>query len=394
MLLGLRVPFQQRTFYFVGIFWLLALTVGVYRYFGPRSKLLEPVVSYELFNNLEVDVKTKRIFTVCNPTQEIVTGDEGIPNNKQWSLKGLLVLIRHGDRGPLQHIKNISNINCGTPDNDLITSYKSYLHNLTSAGRVSWIGPGSFHGFPLLPSHEKQCQLGQLTMQGVNQLLHLGHVLKQTYKNIWPRLLNLTQYEISVYSTRYRRTFQSALAFLYGLISPETLTRIAILESQSMYFCFKDCGCQVTEKYLKLVQKDISNRLKSHPAISGLAESTGKMIFSSLATNKRHDEDPHAIKDALLTYVCHGSKLPCVSARNCIKRQNIVGIFAYTDWVSHQKWKNFNWRRLCLLRSYGLIRHIVSQMLAMVHILYYIQVMIIHLSTSQPLSVFKMTHYF
>lgn len=88
-------------------------------------------------------------------------------------------------------------------------------------------------------------------MRGVSQLLQLGHILKQNYITIWPKLTNLSHHEISVYSTRYRRTFQSALAFLYGLISHDTLTKLTIQESQSMYFCFKDCGCQISDKYTK-----------------------------------------------------------------------------------------------------------------------------------------------
>lgn len=88
-------------------------------------------------------------------------------------------------------------------------------------------------------------------MQGVSQLLTLGHILKSSYSSVWPKLSNLTNSEVAVYSTRYRRTFQSALPFLYGLIPTETLTKLNIIESQSMSFCFKDCGCPITDKYLK-----------------------------------------------------------------------------------------------------------------------------------------------
>lgn len=128
-----------------------------------------------------------------------------------------------------------------------------YLHNLTVSGRVSWTGPGPFHGFPLLPTHPRQCQLGQLTMQGISQLLKLGSILHDSYSAVWPKLKTLGAKEILVYSTRYRRTFQSALAFLYSFAPRETLTKLIIYESQSMYFCFKDCGCPVSEKLWKSV---------------------------------------------------------------------------------------------------------------------------------------------
>lgn len=88
-------------------------------------------------------------------------------------------------------------------------------------------------------------------MQGVSQLLTLGQILRQSYSYIWPKLMNLTQSEVAVFSTRYRRTFQSALPLLFGLIPQETLSKINIVESQSMSFCFKDCGCPITDKYMK-----------------------------------------------------------------------------------------------------------------------------------------------
>lgn len=129
--------------------------------------------------------------------------------------------------------------------------FQSYLHNVTISGRAPWTGPGPFHDFPLLPTHPRQCQLGQLTMQGISQLLKLGQILRDSYIHVWPKIATLTPNEVLVYTTRYRRTFQSALSFLFGLIPTETLSKLTIFESQSMNFCFKDCGCPITEKLSK-----------------------------------------------------------------------------------------------------------------------------------------------
>lgn len=49
--------------------------------------------------------------------------------------------------------------------------------------------------------------------------------------------------------------------------------------------------------------------------------------------------------------------------KKIFRRQNVAGIFAYTDWVNYQKWRNRSWQKFCLLKSYGLIKHIVQQML-------------------------------
>lgn len=156
-------------------------------------------------------------------------------------------------------------------------------------------------------------------MQGVSQLLTLGHILKQSYVYIWPKLANLSSSEVAVFSTRYRRTFQSALAFLYGLIPPDTLAKVGVVESQSMSFCYKDCGCPITDKYMKKVKQAINHQLKYHPAVSILAESTGRSIFSPGAEQGTYGSDPHVVRDSLLAYVCHNSGLPCESPTNCVK---------------------------------------------------------------------------
>ncbi|KAF5270655.1 hypothetical protein FQA39_LY01393 [Lamprigera yunnana] len=346
--------------------WILLLVGGIYKFLEPKPKHSVPV-DVARYHNPLIDIKIKRIYKICNLPENIAVGDEGIFESKQWILKGLLILIRHGDRGPLQHVTNISNINCGYKENDLLLkSYQEYLRNLTALGKISWIGSGSFHNFPILPMHTTQCQIGQLTMQGIMQLLKLGHVLRSSYIGIWPKLLNLTQSDINIYSTRYRRTFQSVLALLYTFITGELLTKVVIYESQSMSFCFKDCGCPNADKFYRMLKKEISRQLQLHPAVTLLAETTGRSIFFPGSEQGSLGGDPHSVRDALLTYICHSSNLPCNNLHNCVKKQNVAGIFTYTDWVNYQKWTNLNWKRYCLLKSYGLIKHIVSQMLHMV----------------------------
>ncbi|CAG9865444.1 unnamed protein product [Phyllotreta striolata] len=352
--------------YILMTLWILLIVVGIYKFLESKQKLTETEVSSASYTNLALDAKTKRIFRICNFPEDISTGDEGAIRGSKWYLKGLIILLRHGDRGPLQHIKKISSINCGTENSEILSSYKAYLRNQSLPGKVSWAGPGPFHNFPFLPVHPTQCHLGQLTMQGIFQLLKLGNLLKSNYEDIWAKLSTLKPSEVLVYSTRYRRTFQSVLAFLFGFIPSDVLEKISIHESQSMSFCFKDCGCPITEKLYRNVKKSISQQLQSHPAVAALAESTGSTLFSINGESTATNADPHFIRDALLTFVCHRNGLPCDSPVNCIRRQNVVGIFTYTDWINYQKWRDRNWKRYCLLKSYGLIRHIVQQMLQMV----------------------------
>lgn len=63
--------------YFFLSVWILILIAAVYKFFDPKQKISEPVVAGELFHNLELDVKTKKIFKVCNLPDGIYAGDEG-----------------------------------------------------------------------------------------------------------------------------------------------------------------------------------------------------------------------------------------------------------------------------------------------------------------------------
>lgn len=72
-------------------------------------------------------------------------------------------------------------------------------------------------------------------------------------------------------------------------------------------------------KHYRKVKQGINHQLKYHPAVSILSEATGRSIFSTGAEQGIFGSDPHAVRDSLLTYVCHGSGLPCENPSNCVK---------------------------------------------------------------------------
>lgn len=283
-----------------------------------------------------------------------------------YTLEGILILLRHGDRGPLSHIRNISSVNCAMSSYTSIRAYSNFLQNISkSPGFSQFLGP--FHNFPLLPANE--CALGQLTLVGVSQLHKLGHVLRMVYGDkLGIGNGSLTNEDIVVYSTRYRRTFQSTLAFLYTFLAPEDLQRIVLKESQSLAFCFNDCVCPAAETYRKIFTVESSEYLNSHPAVMKLVKFVTSIVFEmpheTLASN------PHSLHDALLTYICHNSPLPCLSSAGdqdlCVRAEHVTSLFTYIDWESRQYLKSHNLRKSCLLRAYGLLRNIVSFILHMV----------------------------
>lgn len=121
------------------------------------------------------------------------------------SLEAVLIFIRHGDRGSLSHVRNVSNVNCavdisGGDQEPVLRNLQLMLQNVTSP---QFLGP--FHNLPPFPVLGGECQLGQLTAVGVAQLLKTGVLLRQAYGD---RLGigngSLGPEDILVYSTRYR----------------------------------------------------------------------------------------------------------------------------------------------------------------------------------------------
>ncbi|GLH03316.1 Uncharacterized protein GBIM_09240 [Gryllus bimaculatus] len=389
--LTMKLSSQHRALYCYLILsvWIFLLVAGMYKYIGNEDGTStlkhtgNEMPNRNFPKNLKPDIKMRRIFKLCNPPEEISLGSEGQIHGN-YSLEGVLIFVRHGDRGPLSHVRNISNVNCAgdlvnaeTLDSDIsFRSYEFFLQNLTSPGKTSSFLPqflGPFHGFPLLPPTSGECQLGQMTPVGVVQLLKTGHILRLAYGD---RLGigngSLGTDDMTVYSTRYRRTFQSAVAFLYAFLSAEDFQKVVLKESQSLAFCFNECACPAADKFRHKFSSESNEHFHSHPAVVKLVETAASVVFEM--PDKALVSDPHALGDALLLYVCHNAQLPCIDVgtteklppESCVRMEQVTGLFAYTEWEARQYAKSINLKRSCLLRAYGLVRDIVSHMLRMI----------------------------
>lgn len=362
-------------------------------------------------------------------------------------LQGILLLIRHGVRSSLNHVRDNS-IDCSHENDPLLKKYRAYLMNSTlvsssnsNNGQPAWNRGSSFHGFPMLPADAKICLLGQLTFKGIAQLLHVGEIMKFAYAypldlfkrpatqsangrhanssisdiNVINQILNSG--ELVIYSTRYRRTFQSAMALLFSLLPNERWHNLQIQESHSFAYCFSDCACPYAEQLKKQTSKVKTQDFNRNPAILSLVNWLG----SSMLLQKSQDSsilNPLELRDVLLMYLCHNQELPCQrrnsqhhttalqqqesndiidlddsqqqqqtfektttrqqstidpmpsstlgSTDNCIEKSHIEALLTYTDEYelkeSYNQWKI----QERLLRAYGLMRNIVNYMLKMI----------------------------
>lgn len=144
---------------------------GMYKYIAINGngdpQTFFNVREYNAFVAHEEAMKLEKFQKDCNLPHTIVRQDDGGVLNG-WRLHGVLSIIRHGDRGPMTHVRGINSIDCSRERerNTMLNKYRSFLLNTTTnapAGHYIWNKSGSFHNFPLLPAFPKSCLLGQLT---------------------------------------------------------------------------------------------------------------------------------------------------------------------------------------------------------------------------------------
>lgn len=346
------------------------------------------------------------------------------------------MLIRHGVRASLNHVRD-SSIDCSHENDLMLTKYRNYLLNSTLSGpngnnngHAAWNRQGPFHGFPMLPADTKICLLGQLTYKGISQHLHVGELMKFAYAHSLdlfrkpppaPKtsnasgensLLNLLNSDdIVVYSTRYRRTFQSAMALLYNLLPTDRWQNLQIQESHSLAYCFSDCACPNAENLKRQLSKTKSKDFTSNPQILPLVNWVGTSLLQSQDLSILN---PLELRDVLLMYLCHNQELPCErNARqsttltqqegesndiidlddgqqpvdspttkdddddieeaisnsptdNCIEQNHVETLLTYTNLYELRESNNRLKIMERLLRAYGLMRNIVNYMLKMI----------------------------
>ncbi|MPC29536.1 2-phosphoxylose phosphatase 1 [Portunus trituberculatus] len=212
--------------------------------------------------------RAKKLRHLCNPPDRIQRNQEGVLPS-QYQLSGVVVLLRHGDRGPLIHVRNLSSINCGHHSYGTPT-YKKYVGDILNVSRTN------------------------------------------TYVNF-----------------------------------------VGPFEGRGVSFCGDDCHCEQSDYFDQRYEQERRDYRRSHPGIVDLVHRVNPLV--------RDGEDitsPLVMRDALLSYVCHGASLPCVGGR-CVKVEDVTGLVSYEEWEGRQK-RTSSQRKAAKLKVYGLLKSITG----------------------------------
>ncbi|XP_015916376.1 2-phosphoxylose phosphatase 1 isoform X2 [Parasteatoda tepidariorum] len=302
--------------------------------------------------------KMVKALRYCNPPNDIIPGQEG-KSPVNGSLELVAVIVRHGDRAPLRPIRNQSIINCGTQNSPILLKYLKTLKHLR--GSAKHLFP--FTTFPLHPG-EKHCTSAQMTLLGAHQHLMVGQVLKKAYIEDHGLLgKNWSSDDIKLYSTIYSRTYQSAVAFLFGFLPSFNISNIKIIPSADTRFCMTDyyCNCPLAAQLESQTNKKLKRLLQSHPAVLNLLGRLSPIV--KYHPNHSDILDPFEMFDSLMGYVCHGSHLPCIPGTNkCVTFEHVRNLIAFLDWEGRQFIRDSSNVKAAMLNMQGFFIHLLSSM--------------------------------
>ena len=244
------------------------------------------------------------------------------------------VLLRHGDRMSFVSSGNrISKSEDCLVDTSLMENdgtFKTFVQTMAKFTEAHLHG-NYFQNWDLFPNISF-CPEASLTGVGAIQHLKLGQYLRDKYltqSSIFDNETALTS-QITTYSSETTRTYQSAIAFLFGFLTQSdfNLNYLNISRSDG-YFCphelpkDKNCNCQ----YGEILANKFGNLRKKY-FVSSMKNN--KNILTPFQDYNFGRISPFiALMDVTFVAVCHGRSNLCLTDNNatCLNREQIKQIW-------------------------------------------------------------------
>ncbi|XP_033097833.1 2-phosphoxylose phosphatase 1-like [Anneissia japonica] len=307
-------------------------------------------------NDPSLSYLRERVVGYCNPPELTTTGKEGIvvPG---YALQSVHVLIRHGDRTPLEsNGMETADIDCNLmmvsqtiPDQmfellatdlnewkDLLKREDSLMLSdmkLKTSLRTSAFSSINLNYLSALTSDSSKCRTSQMTPNGWRQHLAIGEFLRNAYTPhnlLNPEAVNYKDV-MSLHSTTYSRTMQSAIALLYGLLPEDQILKTPALKTtRALNFCEgKMCDCSAVHNLLNQVSLEKSRHKIDHEYTRKITKSIKNILYGD---DQHSPKLPHffALLDHFTSFLCHNKKLPCGPTK-CLDLDQVQEVFKYVD---------------------------------------------------------------
>ncbi|KAH9515570.1 2-phosphoxylose phosphatase 1 [Bulinus truncatus] len=308
-----------------------------------------------------------RIAKYCNPPSGQPSGEEGLVP-KDYVLISVHVVIRHGDRSPITKLPNGKH-----QDISCITDVSQYSHlpkvsnfvHVMAAATVNRTKDNTFRMWGMYPSHTV-CADGQLTGQGAIQHVLNGIHYSERYRH-QHRLFDETNWEHKVvaHSTEVSRTYQSAIAFLYGLLPVFEIEKINLNRASNIHFCENNlvgpyCNCLGLENINVRAGQECRAKKEYVAAIKHFKR-LARHISNILDIEEHQLQWPTALMDGLSTFACHNIPFPCNANRTCLTSRDIEAVWEPVDFLSNCLNKNQKYLSFAKISMFGLLYRIAME---------------------------------
>ena len=278
-------------------------------------------------------------------------------------------MIRHGDRYLLHEIPNYVNtpLQCKVDGDimDLVPEMNQFLdvmktNVLLGARRAQQ----TFHGWDLYPN-EKLCKPSLLTPEGAAQHVKNGQFLKSVYLHEH-KLLSDENYEkqVLVRTTSKSRTFQSAIAFMYGLLPAFDVSKLDIQRASNNSMCTDQtkhlCSCPAVMKFKDTFAnnfRQLSPEMMSKKSIKGVYSHLTEVFGVSAGRLPA----PSHVFDITMVHLCHYTFSPGHNSR-CMDSWAIKDLHDAVQENGMQRVKTKAYQRVSKLRMQPIMFEIAHRM--------------------------------
>lgn len=228
----------------------------------------------------------------------------------------------------------------------------------------------AFHEIDLYPRNAK-CTTGELTPIGATQHVRNGQFLQKRYIDALGLFTSDMKLEdqLLVRSTTWSRTFQSAVALLYGFLPQFDMSQLAFETADGNPMCNANsvvsCNCLSIERFkdtMASTQGQFTPRVMADRRTRTTYESIAD-IFKILPSQLPR---PSQIYDVSLVHVCHHQFLPGTDHHQCMPSWTMANIYDIINENGRSQVTTAQYQRLVRLKMYPLLTEIQQHMLKVV----------------------------
>ncbi|XP_005104426.1 2-phosphoxylose phosphatase 1 [Aplysia californica] len=325
---------------------------------GKKSKVVDEEETPVFHKDTRPPLMVKRMSEYCNLPHDMSVAQQGLAP-KDYQLLNVHTVIRHGDRSPIFRLPGLdrSDLSCLLDADQYLHLPKvaSFAHVL-AASSDQLPRDSTFNRWALYPSH-KICGEGQLTGQGAVQHIMNGMLYSERYMH-QHRLFDESNWEqrYLVHTTEVSRTFQSAIAFSYGLLPQFDLKRLNLFRSGSLEFCedrvfHGACRCPGLEMFRSQAEREC----KMSAADTKLYTALKKHVDEVLHLRGQNIPGPSSLMDGLSHLACHSIPLPCNSNGTCITAKAYETVWRLIDAKTKCLGQNLKYKKFAKALMHGLL---------------------------------------